>query len=247
MSEHILAASDIVAGYVPGLPIVRGVSIAVRRREIVTVIGPNGAGKSTLLKALIGLVGIETGRVLFDGQDISNLEAHVSVGRGLAYVPQTGNIFSTLSIHENLVVGAHTVRAGLRSRLDRAYASFPDLAAKRGQPAGVLSGGQRQMLAIARALMTDPVVVMLDEPTAGLAPKVVGEVFASLRRLAEADVAILMVEQNAKAALRISDRGYVLAEGRNLFDGSAEALLSDPALGEAFLGARRAAAPTGGT
>jgi ABC-type branched-subunit amino acid transport system ATPase component len=239
VTAPLLIATHIVAGYVPGLPIVHGVSAHVSTGEIATIIGPNGAGKSTFLKALIGLVPIESGAIMLAGRDVSRLASHELIAAGLAFVPQTGNIFSTLTIHENLVVGGHTIAGALKQRLDRAYATFPDLAAKRTQTASVLSGGQRQMLAIARALMTDPKVILLDEPTAGLAPKVVGDVFADLRRLAQSGVAVMMVEQNAKAALRISDRGYVLAEGRNRADGPAAALLADTALGEAFLGGRR--------
>ncbi|MCZ8096519.1 MAG: ABC transporter ATP-binding protein [Burkholderiales bacterium] len=242
MSPPLLVARDVVAGYAPGLPIVKGVSAEVARREIVTIIGPNGAGKSTFLKALAGLVPVTSGEVRLGDAAVTGMDTHRLIAAGLAFVPQTGNVFTTLTIHENLTVGGHTVGSALRRRLDAAYAMFPALAAKRGQKARVLSGGQRQMLAIGRALMTEPSVIMLDEPTAGLAPRVVGEVFADLRRLAESDVAVLMVEQNAKAALRISDRGYVLADGENRFAGAAADLLADPAVAEAFLGSRRAGA-----
>jgi branched-chain amino acid transport system ATP-binding protein len=238
MTAPVLMARDVVSGYVPGLPIVHGVSADVAPGEIVTIIGPNGAGKSTFVKALVGLLHIEGGRVTLEGRDITGLPAHALVRDGIAFVPQTANIFASLTIHENLVVGAHTVRRDLRPRLERAYAMFPELAVKRDQRGRTLSGGQRQMLAIARALMTDPIVIVLDEPTAGLAPKVVGEVFAELRRLASTGVAVLMVEQNARAALAISDRGCVLAEGRNRAEGRAADLLADPVLAEAFLGAR---------
>ncbi len=244
MKAPLLVARDVVAGYVPGLPIVKGVHAEVAGGEIVAVIGPNGAGKSTFLKALAGLVPISGGEVLLGGRPVAGLPTHELIAAGLAFVPQTGNVFTTLTIQENLMVGGHTVGAALRRRLDSAYALFPALAEKRGQRARVLSGGQRQMLAIARALMTEPSVIMLDEPTAGLSPKVVGEVFADLRRLAQSGVAVFMVEQNAKAALRISDRGYVLADGENRYEGAAAALLDDPAVGEAFLGARKAG--TGG-
>ncbi|MHB2166360.1 ABC transporter ATP-binding protein [Alsobacter sp. R-9] len=240
MTGPLLVARSVVAGYVPGLPIVKGVHGDVAGGEIVTIIGPNGAGKSTFLKALAGLVPIESGEVLLRGAPVTGLPTHELIAAGLAFVPQTGNVFTTLTIHENLMVGGHTVGSALRRRLDAAYALFPALAEKRGQRARVLSGGQRQMLAIARALMTEPAVIMLDEPTAGLSPKVVGEVFADLRRLAQSGVAVFMVEQNAKAALRISDRGYVLADGENRFEGSAASLLDDPAVAEAFLGARKA-------
>ncbi len=242
MSEPILSAREIVAGYVRGLPIVHGVSVDVAPGEIVTVVGPNGAGKSTLLKAIAGLIVLESGTVTLDARDVTGLPAHAMVGKGVGFVPQTGNIFTSLSVQENLVVGAHGLaRAALKSRLERTYEHFPVLAARRSAPGRVLSGGQRQMLAVARALMTDPKVIMLDEPTAGLSPKIVAEVFADLRRLAGLGVAVLMVEQNARAAIRTSDRAYVLTEGRNYIDGAADALLNDPAIGEAFLGGRRRA------
>jgi ABC-type branched-subunit amino acid transport system ATPase component len=239
MTPPVLVARDVVAGYVPGLPIIHGVSAEISAGEIVTIIGPNGAGKSTFVKALVGLLHIDAGCVTLADRDITGAPAHELVRAGIAFVPQTANIFASLTIHENLVVGAHTVIGDLGPRLDRAYAMFPELAAKRRQRGQVLSGGQRQMLAIARALMTEPAVIVLDEPTAGLAPKIVGEVFRDLRRLASSGVAVLMVEQNARAALAISDRGCVLAEGRNRAGGKAADLLADTALAEAFLGGRR--------
>ena len=241
MSAPLLSATGIVAGYFGGLPVVHGISVDVAPREIVTLIGPNGAGKSTFLKAIAGLIAPESGKVLLGGEDITGRPAHRVVSAGIGYVPQTANVFTTLTIHENLRVGGHTLGRELAVRLERAYSLFPVLAEKRRQPGRALSGGQRQMLAIARALMTEPKVLLLDEPTAGLAPQVVAEVFRLLRRLAESGVAVLMVEQNAKAALNISDRGYVLAEGRNRIEGRAADLLDDPAVAEAFLGGRRAA------
>jgi len=237
-----LTVSELVAGYVRGLPVVQGVSIEVARREIVTLIGPNGAGKSTVLKAIAGLISREGGHVRLAGRDVTALPAHEVVSAGIGFVPQTGNVFTTLTVQENLKVGAHVIRGSLHERLERAYALFSPLAARRHLRARTLSGGERQMLAIARALMTDPAVLMLDEPTAGLAPRVVDEVFRQLRGLAEAGIAVLMVEQNAKAALRASDRGYVLTEGRNRVAGSARELLADPAVAEAFLGGRRLSA-----
>ena len=237
----MLEARDVVAGYVRGLPVVHGASVTVARGEIVSLIGPNGAGKSTLLKAIAGLVNREAGSFELQGKQLTPLKPHEIVRAGVGYVPQTGNVFTTLTIHENLKVGGHLLRGQMTERLERAYALFPALAEKRGDRARTLSGGQRQMLAIARALMTDPQLLMLDEPTAGLAPKVVEEVFSQLRRLASSGVAVLMVEQNARAALRNSDRGYVLTEGRNYIDGSAVALLSDPGVSEAFLGKKRVA------
>jgi ABC-type branched-subunit amino acid transport system ATPase component len=241
MTAPLLSAKDIVAGYFGGLPVVHGISVDVAPREIVTLIGPNGAGKSTFLKAIAGLITLESGRVMLGEREITALAAHSVVAAGVGYVPQTANIFTTLTIHENLRVGGHTLRGELAARLERAYALFPVLAEKRRQPGRALSGGQRQMLAIARALMTEPKLLLLDEPTAGLAPQVVGEVFRLLRRLAESGVAVLMVEQNAKAALNASDRGYVLAEGRNRIAGRSVELLNNPAVAETFLGGRRAA------
>ena len=237
-TAHLLV-SNLVAGYVRGLPVVHGVSIEVDRGEIVTLIGPNGAGKSTLLKAIAGLIERAGGRVQLSGHDVTALSAHEAVSAGIGFVPQTGNVFTTLTVHENLKVGAHVIRGSLNARLERAYGLFPPLAARRALRARTLSGGERQMLAIARALMTDPTLLMLDEPTAGLAPRMVEEVFRHLRALAEVGIAVLMVEQNAKAALRVSDRGYVLAEGRNRFGGPARALLDEPQVAEAFLGGRR--------
>ncbi len=238
----LLTARQVVAGYVPGLPIVHGASIEIARREIVTVIGPNGAGKSTLLKAIAGHVQITSGRVDFDGRELAGLAPDRIVAAGIGFVPQTANVFTTLTIHENLRAGGHLLGAELAERLERAYTRFPALAAKRRERARALSGGQRQMLAVARALMTEPQLVILDEPTAGLAPRIVDELFAELRRLADDGVAILMVEQNARAALQMSDRGYVLAEGRNRIDGDARALLDDPQVAAAFLGGRSLAA-----
>ena len=241
-AEVLLRANQVVAGYVRGLPIVHGASLQVARGEVVAIIGPNGAGKSTLMKAIAGLVGLEAGRITLQGRDIAGLSTDRIVAAGLGFVPQTGNVFTTLSIHENLRVGGHLLRGEMAARLERAYAAFPVLATKRRDLAHTLSGGQRQMLAIARALMTDPAVVMLDEPTAGLAPKVVQEVFERLRVLASSGVAVLMVEQNAKGALRHADRALVLVEGRNHLEGPAAALLGDPAVGAAFLGGARAGA-----
>jgi len=229
-----LVVENLVAGYVRGLPVVHGVSIEVDRGEIVTLIGPNGAGKSTLLKAIAGLIATEGGRVRLDGRDVTALPAHRVVSSGIGFVPQTGNVFTSLTVHENLKVGAHVIHGSLDERLERAYALFAPLVARRALRARALSGGEQQMLAIARALMTDPTLLMLDEPTAGLAPRMVEDVFRQLR-----GIAVLMVEQNARAALSVSDRGYVLAEGRNRFSGPAHALLDEPRVAEAFLGGRR--------
>ena len=241
-ADRGLSVQSLVAGYVRGLPVVHGVSLEVERGEIVTLIGPNGAGKSTVLKAIAGLIEREAGRVRLDGRDVTALPAHEVVTAGIGFVPQTGNVFTTLTVHENLTVGAHVILGPLNRRLDRAYALFPPLAARRALRARTLSGGERQMLAIARALMTEPTLLMLDEPSAGLAPLAVDDVFRQLRRLTEAGIAVLMVEQNAKAALRVSDRGYVLTEGRNRVAGAARELLDDRAVAEAFLGGRQISA-----
>ncbi len=241
MSGPLLQAGDVVAGYRPDLPILHGVSAEVDRGEVVTVIGPNGAGKSTLIKAIAGLVRVSEGSIRLDGREIANTPAHRLAGDGVSYVPQTENVFATLTIHENLRVGAAPLpRQRVAERIEAAYAAFPPLAERRDRKARVLSGGQRQMLAIARALITDPTLILLDEPTAGLAPKVVGEVFEMVRGLAQRGVAVLMVEQNARAALEHSDRGYVLAEGRNRIDGRAADLAGDPEIGAIFLGQRTA-------
>ncbi len=216
-----------------------GVSIDIAPREVVSIIGPNGAGKSTLLKAIVGGVVVEGGRITLAGRDLTGLAPHAVIAAGVGFVPQTANVFTTLSIHDNLVAGGHLLRGELAERMQRAYALFPVLADKRRDRARSLSGGQRQMLAIARALMTDPRLLLLDEPTAGLAPMLVEEVFAKLRQLATAGVAVLMVEQNAKGALRMSDRGYVLAEGRNRVAGRASDLLGNPDVAAAFLGGGR--------
>jgi len=239
MPAPLLQVSEVVGGYRPDLPILHGASIEVGAREVVTLIGPNGAGKSTLVKAIAGLIRVDAGSIAFEGELITNAPAHRLVSAGIAYVPQRENVFATLTIAENLRLGAYSVATGHVEREERALEMFPLLAERRTQKARVLSGGERQMLAIARALMTEPRLVMLDEPTAGLAPKVVGELFAMVRGLAASGIAVLMVEQNARAALAQSDRGYVLVEGRTRASGPAKGLLDDPVVSESFLGRRR--------
>jgi branched-chain amino acid transport system ATP-binding protein len=232
----LLQARDVVAGYVPDLAIVRGAAIEVAAGEVVTVIGPNGAGKSTFVKAIAGLVPIFSGSVTFKGAAIAGLKPHAIMRAGIGYVPQTANVFTGLTVHENLRVGGHMLGRAFAARADALYAMFPDLAARRRHLGRQLSGGQRQMLAVARALIIEPALLILDEPSAGLSPKLVGQVFETLRGLARSGVAVLMVEQNAKAALAISDRGTVLVEGRNQLSGPARALLDDPAVKELYLG-----------
>ncbi len=240
-AELALAVRDLVAGYTPEVDILRGANLEVRRGEIVTVLGPNGAGKSTLIKTIAGLVPVRSGQVLLFGQSLVGEAAHRMVGRGLAYVPQTNNVFARMSIEDNLELGAcaRHDRAGIDEDLARMYALFPRLHERRRQAAGTLSGGERQMVAVARALMARPTMLMLDEPSAGLSPKLVGIVFAKVREVRELGVTLLVVEQNAKAALAISDRGYVLAQGREQVSDAAAALLANPEVGALYLGARR--------
>nr|WP_286198765.1 ABC transporter ATP-binding protein [Mesorhizobium sp. BR1-1-16] len=229
------------------MPIVKGATITVGHGEIVALLGPNGAGKSTLMKAIAGLVPISRGAVLLGDVDITRTAAHRMVRRGLAFVPQTENVFTTMSVEENLVLAGHIAPAGTRAaRVAAMLALFPDLARQRRLAAGRLSGGQRQMLAVARALMIEPSVLMLDEPSAGLSPKLVGEVFAKLSEIRASGVTILLVEQNARAALAIADRAYILADGRNRHEGAAAALAADPDIAAHYLGLGGADAGVGG-
>ena len=237
MTAPILKVERLTAGYQPGLPIIRDVTMHVTTGELVTIIGPNGAGKSTLIKAVAGLLHVEGGKVELAGSDITRIDTHRMADAALAYVPQTDNIFASLTVDENLRLGAQALsKATARERVEEAYQKFPDLRRFAKKKAGVLSGGQRQMLAVGRALLTHPEIVMLDEPSAGLSPKMVDDVFAQLVALRAAGVSILMVEQNAKAAMRISDRTYVLAEGENRLDGPSAALLEDPEVTQIYLG-----------
>lgn len=233
-----LQVSNLVAGYTPGVPIVRGLSLTVAAGEIVTVLGPNGAGKSTLVKAIAGLVSVFEGSVFLDGADFAGHKAHTLVSAGVAFVPQNENVFRRMSVQENLEIGGYLYRGRIKERLEAIYDLFPDLARLRHHPAGKLSGGQRQMVAVGRALMIAPRLLILDEPSAGLSPKLVGMVFQRVRAVRDTGVTILMVEQNAKAALLISDRGYVLAEGQERICDAADALLHNPEVGELYLGAK---------
>jgi branched-chain amino acid transport system ATP-binding protein len=225
------------------VPILTGASLGVACGEIVAVLGPNGAGKSTLIKAIAGLVPIVAGRVRLAGRDITGVAAHLMVRQGLGFVPQTDNVFAGLSIADNLKLAAGLLPAAERApRIAAMLELFPDLAARPALPAGRLSGGQRQMLAVARALVVSPSVVMLDEPSAGLSPKLVGEVFGMLAGIREAGVTIILVEQNARAALALADRGVVLVEGRERHQGPAAALAADPEVARLYLGGVRAEA-----
>ena len=236
-SEPMLAVENVFAGYEPGVPIVRGASIQVSRGEIVSVLGPNGAGKSTLIKAIAGVVPKFSGRVLLSGEDITRQKPHEMVRSGLAYVPQTENVFASMTVEENLQIAAAILpKAARRSRMDAVRDFFPDLARQRQLPAGRLSGGQRQMLAVARALIAEPKLLILDEASAGLSPRLVEVVFAKVREICRAGMTILLVEQNVRPALAISDRAYVLVDGQNRHDGRAADLLSDATVAQLYLG-----------
>ncbi len=237
MTRNVLEASGIFAGYSPELPILHGVDLNVGQGEVVTIIGPNGAGKSTFIKAIAGLVTVTAGNVQLNGRNITHIRSHRLAASGVGFVPQNGNIFTTLSIHENLVLGAISLRSKpARQRIAEIYRQYPVLQERQFEKAGILSGGQRQILAVARALLTHPRLMLLDEPTAGLSPKAAAELFSVVRSLVDSGSSVLMVEQNARAALRVSDRGYVLAEGRNHADGTAAALLDDNDIRHIFLG-----------
>jgi branched-chain amino acid transport system ATP-binding protein/neutral amino acid transport system ATP-binding protein len=231
----LLQAEGVVAGY-GAVEILHGVTLSVNPGEIVAVIGPNGAGKSTLLKAVFGLVPIRSGAVRFAAQDVTNLPPDKLVQKGLSYVPQTENVFASLTISENLEMGAFVRQDGLHRRLDHVFGLFPDIAERRHTRAGKLSGGQRQMLALARALMLDPQLLLLDEPSASLSPKMVDSVFEKIAEINREGTAILLVEQNAREALVFSSRAYVLAMGENRFEGAASGLLDDEDVGRLYLG-----------
>ena len=244
----ILMVDHLVAGYEPSAPIVNGVSIAAERGEIVAILGPNGAGKSTLVKAIAGLVPVAAGHIRLDGEDITTRPAHTLVRGGLAFVPQSENIFGVLSVADNLKLAAQALAAPQRAvRLKDVYAIFPDLARQQRLPAGRLSGGQRQMLAVARALIVSPKVLLLDEPSAGLSPKALDELFRKLLEISGSGVGVVLVEQNVRAALAVADRLYVLVEGRNRLEGRKHELTADPGLAALYLGGgngRAAAART---
>ena len=232
----VLEARDVVTGY-GEVDILHGVSVAVHEGEMVAVIGPNGAGKSTLLRAIFGLLRLRKGRVQLAGEDVTNWQPERLVPQGLSYVPQTENVFPSLSIQENLEMGAFIRRDSKKEALERVYELFPDLASRRGERAGKLSGGQRQMLALARALMLDPKVLLLDEPSASLSPKMVDVIFERVGAINNAGTAVLLVEQNARQALSLCNRGYVLAMGQNRLEGEARGLLDNEEVGRLYLGA----------
>ena len=230
-----LTASGMTGGY-GAADIIHDCSIRVDKGEIVVVVGPNGAGKSTAMKAIFGMLDLRRGSVHLDGQDITNLAPQRRVPRGMGFVPQTRNVFVSLSVEENLEMGAYIRSDDIKPTKAMVYELFPVLYEKRAQPAGELSGGQRQQVAVARALMTQPSLLMLDEPTAGVSPIVMDELFDRIIEIAKTGIAILMVEQNARQALEIADRGYVLVQGSNRYDGTGEELLANEEVRRSFLG-----------
>ncbi len=236
MSDLLLDASDVTAGYLPGIDILTGCNLTLAEGEFVGIIGPNGAGKSTLLKSLFGLVNIRSGSVTLRGEDITNASAHGLVSKGVGYVPQTQNIFPSLTIEENLEMGLYLRPKRFRERFDVVAELFPLLKNRRKQRAGGLSGGERQMVAMGRALMMDPRVLLLDEPSAGLSPALQDEAFLRAREINATGVSIIMVEQNARRCLQISHRAYVLDQGRNAYTGPGRELLNDPKVIELYLG-----------
>ena len=228
--------NQMTAGYGNGPDIISSCTIKVDRGEIVAILGPNGAGKSTAMKAMLGLLNLKSGTVKIDGNDISKFSPQERVKTGISFVPQTRNVFSELTVRENLEVGAFLRDDNVSDIIEEIYNLFPILREKRSQLVGQLSGGQRQQVALGRALMIKPTVLMLDEPTAGVSPIVMDELFEHILRVKETNVGIIMVEQNAKQALSISDRGYVLVTGQNKFEGSGSELLKDPEVRRSFLG-----------
>jgi branched-chain amino acid transport system ATP-binding protein len=234
--DLVLEARDVVAGYVPDVDILNGCSLTLRRGELVGVIGPNGAGKSTLVKTIFGLVPVRSGSVRLGGEDITGLPAHDLVSRGVGYVPQVRNVFPSLSVVENLEMGLYLRPEVWSERYEFVCGIFPLLADRARQRAGLLSGGERQMVAMGRALMMDPKVLLLDEPSAGLSPANQDGVFDRIEGINDAGISIVMVEQNARTCLQICDRGYVLDQGRNAHTGTGEELLADPRVIELYLG-----------
>ena len=234
--QLLLDAREVVAGYVPEVNILNGTNLELHEGELVGIIGPNGAGKSTLVKALFGLIPVRSGTVTYRGKDITGLKAHQLVSQGIGYVPQNDNVFPRLTVAENLEMGLYLRPKQFDERFEVVSAMFPRLGERRHQRAGSLSGGERQMLGMGRALMMNPDLLLLDEPSAGLSPAFQDEVFINCRRINESGVSIIMVEQNANRCLQICHRGYVLDQGRNAYTDTGDALLTDPKVIELYLG-----------
>ncbi len=236
-AEPILVVDDVYAGYIADLNILQGVNLRIYAGELVTVIGPNGAGKSTLAKAIFGLLSPNRGSIRFNGAEISGLRPDQIVQRGMCYVPQIANVFPSLTVEENLEMGAFTCTGDVKPMKQRVFEAFPILADRRRQKAGTLSGGERQQLAMGRSLMLNPSLLILDEPSAALSPVLVNEVFERIQQINAQGTAIMLVEQNARRALMVSHRGYVLDAGRDRIEGPGPDLLNDPTVGELYLGA----------
>ena len=232
----LVEAAGIIAGYLPGVNILNGCDLYANEGELVGIIGPNGAGKSTLLKSLFGLVKVRDGFVKLKGQDVTNQRADQLVKAGIGFVPQTNNVFPSLTIEENLQMGAYQQPHSFQEQFDFVTSLFPTLGSRRKQRAGSLSGGERQMVAMGRALMMSPSVLLLDEPSAGLSPALQDEVFVRVREINKTGVTVIMVEQNARRCLQIVDRGYVLDQGRNAYTGTGRSLANDPKVIELYLG-----------
>ena len=234
--EPYLIGDAMSGGYGAGPDILHDCTIAVNKGEIAVIVGPNGAGKSTAMKAVFGMLNVRQGAVRLNGEDITSMTPQARVAKGMAFVPQTSNIFTSMTVEENLEMGAFLRRDDIQTTIEQVYGLFPILREKRNQAAGELSGGQRQQVAVGRALMTQPQVLMLDEPTAGVSPIVMDELFDRIIEVARTGISILMVEQNARQALEIADKGYVLVQGRNRFTDTGQALLNDPEVRKSFLG-----------
>jgi branched-chain amino acid transport system ATP-binding protein len=232
----VVQADKLHAGYLPGINILNGCSLTAYQGDLIGIIGPNGAGKSTLLKAIFGLVNVREGKVLLNGEDITNLKANKLVSKGVAFVPQNNNVFPSLTIQENLEMGVFQTPKRFKERFDFVTSIFPDLGKRKAQRAGSLSGGERQMVAMGRALMVDPSVLLLDEPSAGLSPVRQDEAFIRVKEVNQAGVTVIMVEQNARRCLQICDRAYVLDQGKDAYTGTGRELLNDPKMIELYLG-----------
>ena len=237
MTNNLLEVTNLYAGYVKDLNILQGINFRIAPGELVAVIGPNGAGKSTLAKAIFGLLTPEQGKIIFQGENIAGLKSDKIVKKGMCYVPQITNVFASLSVEENLEMGAFIRSGSLSSLKQKIYTMFPKLGDRRRQKAGTLSGGERQMLAMGKALMLEPDLLLLDEPSAALSPILVNSVLEQVKAINQTGTAIVLVEQNAKKALAMADRGYVLENGRDRFEGKGLDLLNDPKVGELYLGA----------